>query len=446
MKSYISIVICLTVFTHTIAQQKWSLDQCISHAKEHNLDIVNQKLLNKKAEEDITIARGDRLPNLTFSGSQSYSLGSSLDVSTGIGRSESRSNSFTLSSSLTLFNGFKKKYNLQQAKLLLEKGEADKDRLTLEMSLNITDLYLEILFNKEILEVAEEQVLISEQEVQRLKSLYDQGHVSKNEYLDIQSTVALDKKEIILAQNNVSNSLIRLKELLDIEDILEFDIIPIEDFTQIQNSLQNVEQLYQDALSNNPTILSTNLEAQINEKTIQIAQSDLYPSINFNYSFSSFYFHIQGSEDVIFNPTTGTFIENGFFTQLDNNKIHFIGLNLSVPIFNRLLTRSTIEKAQVDYEITQALLKNQSKELKNRIRIAVNDVSSALSSKNATTIAVETQEESFEIVRANYRAGNVSSYDFLESKNNHLRAQSENIRAKYEYFLKSKYLEYLISQ
>jgi outer membrane protein len=172
----------------------------------------------------------------------------------------------------------------------------------------------------------------------------------------------------------------------------------------------------------------------------------MYPSLNFTYSFSSFYFHIQGTEDEIFNPVTGSIVENGFATQLDNNKIHFFGLSANVPIFNRFLSKSTIDKAKIDVRIAEQTLLNQQKELRNKIALIINDINTAEASQSATQIASSSQEEAFDLIRENYRLGNLSSYDFLESKNKYVRAQSEHAQAKYELFFKTKYLEYLLGE
>ena len=428
------------------AQEVWTLDTCIAYATENNIDVITQQYENEKIQEDITIAKGDFFPDANFTGSQNYRLGSSLDISTGIGQQESRSNSFSLSSSLTLFNGFRKHYRLQQSKLSKEKGQADIDRIIQEMTLSITDRYLEVLFNKEILAVAKEQEAISEQEVKRLQKLYDRGFVSKRDLLEIQSTNAFDTKEVVLAENNVANSLIQLKEILAIEDIENFDIAPVQDLDVDANFLETSGKLYEDAMQNNPLIRATSLQTQIGEKEVKIAQSALYPQVNFSYSFSSFYFHIQGQEDVIFNQQTQMFEDNGFFTQLNNNKIHFIGLNATIPIFNRFLNKSTIDKIKIDLTIIEQTLENQKKELKNRITIASNDIKSAQASKVASEEGLNAQKEAFEIVVRNYQKGNLSSYDFLESKSKYAQAQSEAIRSKYEYILKQKYLSFLLGK
>ena len=326
---------------------------------------------------------------------------------------------------------------------LAEKGDADLEKLGLDLSLNISNKYLQILFNKEILSVAKEQENISMQEVNRLNQLFQSALKSKRELLEMESTFATDKKETLIAKNNLNNSIIELQELLDIKHIDSFNIedIEINDFGN-NLSLLNTNEIFDKALETNPVLKSSELTTNISEKKIQIARARFYPTINFNYSYASSYYHIQGSEDVVFNQQTNQFVDNGFFTQLDNNRTHNLSFSISVPIFNRFLTRSSVDKSKVELEISKVELENKKKELKNKIEIAHNNVLTALATLSATKAALSFQEEAFSITQNKYEKGLVTSYEFLESKSKYIQTQSESIKAKYDYLFKIKVLKF----
>ena len=168
-KTIYFLILCISLSSYS--QNKWSLEECINHAKNNNIDILKQLNQNKSFNEDIKIAKGNYYPDLSFNGSQGFSLGNSFNVSTGVGQRESRFNSFSLSSSLNLFSGFLNKYTLKKAKLTEQKGNLDVTVLALDLSINITNRYLTVLFNKEILDVAKQQFVISKKETNRLESL-----------------------------------------------------------------------------------------------------------------------------------------------------------------------------------------------------------------------------------------------------------------------------------
>lgn len=434
----------LFIFSLSIAAQKnWSLQECIDHAKENNFDIRNQLLQNEIIQEDVSIAIGNYLPKVSFLGTQGYNLGNTFNVSTGVGQLESKFNYFSLSSSINLFNSFNNRYQLEKSKLKEKKANADLSKLRMDLSLNVASKYLQVLFDKEILSVAIQQMNISEQEVDRLNKLFKSGLKPKTDLLEMQSTFANDKKEVLTSENNLSRNLIKLQELLDIQTIDEFDIeeINIDEFEK-SISFLNVNSIYESALKVNPSINSILLTAEINKQDIKISKASQYPRIDFDYSYSTSYYNILGTEDLVFNQESNEFEDNGFLIQLDNNRTHYLGFTLSVPIFDRFLKQSNIDKSSIELEITKIKLNNQMKELKNEIYTAFNDVRTAKGTLEASELSLIFQKEAFSIAQNKYKDAFITSYEFLESKSNYIRAQSELIKAKYDYIFKVKILEY----
>ncbi|WP_369049359.1 TolC family protein [Tenacibaculum sp. UWU-22] len=436
----------LTVFCFSItslfSQKKWSLEDCIEHAKEHNIDVIKQKIQAEVLNSDIKIAKGNYLPDANFNASQNFSLGNSFNVSTGVGQLESSSNNFNLSSSLNVFNGFKNRYTLQKSKLSKEKLEADIDKIRFDLTLNITNKYLQVLFNKEILKVAQEQVEISQQNYNRLKKLYDNVLIEKRELLEIESTFASDTKEKVIAENNVKNSLIELQELLDIKQIENFDIEEIS----IQNIPLTPNEITEQVIENNPQISSSKLDIELKNKDIQLSKVNFYPRVNLNYFYSSNYFHILGQDDVVFNQQTGQSEANGFWIQLNNNRTHFISISATIPIFNRFLTKENYKKTKEELKTSEAELESNKQILRNKIKVATNDVYTSKASLESSKTALDTQKQAFEILQSQYKNGNVGNYEFLESKGKYIRNASEYIKAKYKYYFKLKVLAYYFNQ
>lgn len=441
MKKITYLIFCLTI--SSFAQKKWTLEDCINHAKINNIDILRQQNQNQSFSEDIKVAKGNYYPDLSFSATQGYSLGNSFNVSTGVGQLESRFNSFSLASSLNVFSGFLNKYTLKKANLTKQKGALDIDALALDLSINISNNYLTVLFNKGILEVAKEQVVISELEEKRLGSLYELALVGKIEYLQIQSTLAMDRKEVSIAENSLRTSLIELRQLLDISTIENFDIEDIDISTYEGNLFTNdVNSAVITALEVNPQLKAAEINEQISQLDVKIAKSEFSPKLNFSYNYGTNFFGILGEDNVVFDQTTMQFIDNGFFVQLDNNRTHFLSLNLSVPIFNRFKTKSNYNKSKIEAEIRKIELENQKSELKNKVEIAYNDLLTAKATLEASKIAASTQEEAFNIVSEKYKDALISNFDFLETKSNYIKTQSELVKTKYDYLFKIKVLDF----
>jgi len=441
MKTLLFIAILLPFVT--LAQHKWTLEECITHAKKNNIEILKQLINNKKNTENIRIAKGNFLPNLSFSASQGFSLGNSFNISTGVGQSESSFNLFSLSSSVILFNGFNNKYKLQAEKIKAKKGEIAIESIVLDLSLAITYKYLQVLVNKEILSIAKEQKNISDQEVKRLSKLYQTGYKPKNELLQIQTTYELDKKEVFLAKNNLSNSLILLKELITINDIPNFDINLIEiNIIRPTKILPNTEEKYNAIIATNPLLKIAQYSQDLSKKNLLISKSNYYPRLSFDYSFGSNYYHILGKKDLIFNQNTNRYDANSFFTQLKNNSINYLGLSLTVPIFNRFKTQSNIKKEKNEYELASIEIDKIKFQLKNKLILINNDILTAKTTLDASTKALKLQRENFNIMQKKYKKGIITSYEYLESKSKLLYTQSELIKSKYNYIFKLKLFEY----
>lgn len=434
------IIFGFLIFTtnNLFSQKKWTLEDCINYAYENNVDVIKQKIRSEILNSDIIISKGNYLPDANFNASQNLSLGNSFNVSTNVGQRESSSNSFSLSSSLPVFNGFSNKYKLEKSKLEKEKSEAEIEKIRFDLGLNITNKFLQVLFNTEILKLSEHQLEISKQNYNRLKKLYNKALTGKREFLEIEATLSFDQKENFIAQNNVQNSLIELQELLGVKEIKNFEISDVS----VENFITENYEISDEIIDRNPTIISSKLELELKDKDIKLSKANYMPRINLNYSYSSNYFHILGQEDVVFNQVTNQTEPNGFWIQLNNNRTHYIGLSAVFPIFNRFATRENYKKTKEEIKISKIELESNKRILKNKITIATNDVNTAKASLISSKIAYKTQKEAFEIIQKQYLLGNVNNYEFLESKAKLNRNNSDYIKAKYEYFFKVKILNY----
>jgi outer membrane protein len=238
----------------------------------------------------------------------------------------------------------------------------------------------------------------------------------------------------------VNNSLIELQELLGVSEINNFDIEIIE--IEVASEKLRLNSISEGVINSNPTIKSSAFDLELKKRDLKISRSSFYPRINLNYSYSTNYFHILGRDDVVFNQETGQFDENGFLTQLNNNRTHFISLSVNVPIFNRFQTRENYKKAQEEIKISEIVLANQKLLLKNKVKTAMNDSNTAKATLESNKVAYQSQNEAFDILNEQYKNGNITNYEFLQGKTKLIKDTSEFIRSKYDYLFKNKILEF----
>ncbi|CEN53557.1 TolC family protein [Capnocytophaga canis] len=424
--------------TNLFSQTKFSLDDCLNKLIIHNVEINKQQIRQEITEREVKIAKANYLPNANFLASQSFSFGTSYNVSTGVGQKESSSTGFIMSLSQPIFNGFSNKYKLQRAKINNKKSILEIENIKLNLEIEVINKYLEIALNKELLNVAKEQLEISAMNYQRIKKLHERALVGKKELLEIEAILESDKKDKIIIENTIENGLIQLKELLgmdivsnfDIEDSIKVDEISLSDKKKIENFVEH-----------NPFIQTSYLNIQLKEKDMALEKAKLYPSLSLNYSLNGYYFHILGQGDYILNKITNELQANGFFKQLRDNRINYVGLSMNIPIFTGFKTRENYKNKQNEIQIQKLDLEKDKRSLKNKIQITLNEIETVRKSLKTLETIFNKQQAIFTIAQEQYEKGNINSYEFLENKSKLMQKRTEYVRIKYQYYFKLKVIE-----
>lgn len=451
MKTRLTLFLAVFITLSGIAQQtengiksnKWSLKASVDYALAHNLSVKRATLTSDLRKEDITLAKSAFLPTATGSASQSYSFGSGVDLATNARKSaDRRSNSIGVNASIELFNGFKNLNVLEQSKLGYESSQFDLQKMKDDISLNVLNSYLNVLFNKENLKIAEAQVNLSSEQVKRTQRLVESGLQPKGNILEVEANLASDEEKLITAQNNLDLALLSLAQLLqlpkegfDVEDV----VINISNAKMLPNS---VDEIYTKSLDSRPEIKSAQLGIKNSEIGIEVAKADYKPSLSMNVGLNTFYNHNQGQKDDYINPITGDLVSNGFFTQLDNNFGQSVSLSLRIPIFNGFRTNTAVKKARINYLLSENNLTTQKLTLREVIERAYTDAKSSLKSYEAATKSFAAQKEAFRFEKEKFEEGQSTSFDFDQVKNRLVDAEAALYRAKFNFIFKTKLLEF----
>ncbi|HEY9082599.1 MAG TPA: TolC family protein [Vicingaceae bacterium] len=420
------------LFAQDTAENKvWTLKECVDYALENNISIKQSELDKLNQYQDVKNARGNFLPNLNASASQSFNFGSSIDATGSRVSADYRSNNYSLNSNLVLFDGFSNIHTLNQAQINVAVQEANITKMKNDISLNVVNAYLQVLFAKEQIKIAQFQVDISIKEVERITNLVDAGLAPKGDLLNIKATLGSDEQTLIDAQNNFDMATLRLAQLLQLpEGTITIEEIELKD---PNNSIIANEStvIYEKAAISFPEIKAAELTIESAEKGVKISKANYLPSLSFNYSLSTVYQHRQGYVD--FFPHN---------EQLDNNLGHFLGLSLNIPIFNRFQFRTSVTRAEINMERAKNNLESEKLRLRESVQIAYTDAKSASKSFEASKKSVEAQNEAFKYAQERFQVGNMNAFDFNQTKNRLFTAESQLLRSKYDYTFKLKVLEF----
>ena len=432
LKSYrlFLLILCInSVVLTTNAQKLWTLEDCINYALENNIQVKRQKLVSDIADNNYLQSKAEVLPNLNAGLGHSFNSGRALDQTTYQYYTQNfQTGNLGVQSSMTLFNGLQKYNNIKRNEFNLMKSLKDVEKIQNDISLNIATAYLQILFNQEILDIASAQMEVTLQQIEKTKKLVEVGNVAKSELLNIQAQAASEKVNYINAKNELELSYLTLTQLLDLDSIGDFSIAtPAELDVDTLEVLLTIDDTYNNALEYLPQIRSAEYFLKSNEKSLQMAKGQLYPSLNLQAQYYSSYSNIA---------------DDNYRLQLENNQYKYINFGLNIPIFNRLSVKTAISNAKINVLDAQFALEQEKQILYKEIQQAHADASAALEKYNSSREAVVYNEESFKYTTQKFEVGLVSSIDYNIAKNNFLVAKSNMLQAKYEYIFKTKVLDF----
>ena len=452
-------------FFASAQQGEWTLQECIERALEHNITIKQTELDVELADIDISDAFGNFLPGVNASASNSWNTGLTQNVTTGILQTQTTRNfSAGVTAGLNLFDGLRNLREYQYAKMAKLASEYSLEKMKDDVALFVANAYLEVLFNKENLKVIQAQHEITLEQLERAEALVEAGSLPKGDLLEIRATSANEEQRMIVAENQIRISLISLAQMLLIKDYENFDIAEREYEVYGSEMLEvPVSEVIDVAEEERYEVKVAEMNMELAEKQLDIAKGAYWPTFGafFNYNtresgagrfisagldpdepFREIGF-VESTQEVVVAPNMATEIGNPlpFFEQLQLNDGISYGVQMNVPIFNGFATRNQVKRNKVNVLRTEYQLEQTKLDLEANVYQAYTDARGALKAYEAALVAREAQLQAFEYATERYNVGMTNAFDFSQASFNLENAESELVRAKYDYIFKLKVLE-----
>lgn len=405
----------------------WTLQQCIDWAMDNNLTVAGSEITVETQKVNNNTARMNWLPSVNGSIGENFSFGRGIGGDNTYEKGNSSSTSFSLGANMTLFDGLATPRRIQLSKLNLEAATADLEKARDDVSVQVAQAYVQILYNYEIREVAARQVSIDSLQVERLQGLYNTGRASAAEVSQQKATLAQSRVTLIQAENNIRTSLLTLAQLLEFPSWEGFSVVrPHVSVTS--TLLPDPEEIYAEALGVRPAIRAEKLRLEGAQKQIQIAKASYYPTLSFGGGIGTNYYT--------------TFATQGFWDQLNSNFSKYISLNLSIPIFNKFSVRNQVRNAKLQYRSQQLQLLRTEHNLYKEIQQAWNAAIASQAKHAASLEAAAAAEDAFELTKAKYENGKATITEFNESLTRMVKAQSDSVQATYECLYQTSLVEF----
>ncbi|MCQ2323189.1 MAG: TolC family protein, partial [Bacteroidales bacterium] len=422
MKRYL-IVITILAFSFSVkAQQKvWTLGQCIDYAMEHNVMVLQSKMNQETAEYQHKMARHAWLPSLNASASEGFGFGMSPSANGIYVPNNSSSTSFGISMDMPVFSGLNI-YNRQKSSdLNLQASEKDLESVKFDIELAIMGYYMQVVYNKELKTIAEKQLALTQEQHAKTQELFAVGMVAESDVYESTAQVATAKSSLIQADNTLMLSLLDLAQALDIDDVAGFDVVSPESFTEKQALvLPSQDDTYNHALVSIPRMQAENLRLEKTYYDLKSVKSAWYPQLSLYAGFSDNYYRY-------FN---GSIANESFGEQLKNNGRTSVGLQLNIPIFNRMQTKYNVETAKISIKNQELTIDNEELKLKKEIQQAYYNALAAEQKYDASRESYNAAEIAYRFSNESYTAGKATLLELNESKNRLFKSESEMLQAK----------------
>lgn len=421
---------CLTAITvlcfSDVMARQWTLKDCIDYALANNISLRKTKLQEYSALEDVKQSQSALLPSLSFSTSQNgtyrpWPEAGKATVDNGYVQSSIDkiyySGSYSVNGNWTVWNGGRNTNTVKLNKLAAEQARLDFAETANSIQEQIAQLYVQILYSNDAINVCKESLETSKINENRGKDMFEVGKISKADLAQLTAQRAQDEFNVIEAESNMRNYKRQLKQLLQITDEEEFDIaIPQTTDEMALCEIPALNEVYAATLNIRPEIKNAKLGIESSDLSIKIAKAQKLPTIDLNAGVST---------------NTTTMSDNKWGQQLKNNVNVGAGFTVSIPLFDNRSSKTAVNKAKIQRENYILELRDKQTTLYSTVE---NYWLQAVINQNkfkAAKVSTESAKASYELLSEQFALGLKNIVELMTGKNNLLTAQQNELQSKY---------------
>lgn len=414
---------------HCVGQKRWSLEECIQHACQNNIQVQQQELTLEQNTNALKQAKLSFIPNVSLSVGHNFNWGRSVDMQELIiiNNKLTQATSASANVSTPIFNGLSKYYNVKTSKLQIEISEQNIEKLKNDITINVTKAYLQLLLSKQLLENAKtnyEQIVTQRNKTEKLVNAGSQPYSS---LLEMEAQVAGEKAQVVSAQGSIRTNVFALCQLLNIPYTEGFDVeMPqLSDSPQLPKSYSfNEIYLSTTAL---PEIKSAEYTLESNKLKLSQAKWAQLPSISLSAGYGSYY---------------SSAADKAFKQQFIDNRNPSIGLGLTIPIFNGYQAATKVKSAEIAVQNSILELQSRHQVLQKEVQSAIIEAENTYQKSVAAYENLKAIEESFRMTEQKFENGSITSTDYIIAKTNLIKARSEYDLARFQHIFQEKIIDY----
>ena len=427
MKKILLMSVTALLFTSLSAQTKqMTLQECIDYALQNNITLKQAKLQQKSAAEDVSQSKAALLPSLSASTNQSigYRPWQDAGVTTVTNGTVNTkvdkfyyNGSYGLNAQWTVWNGNRNINQVRLNRLSAEQSELETQTTANSIQEKIAQLYVQILYLAEAVKVNEETLKTSVKNEERGQEMVSVGKMSKADLAQLSAQRSTDEYNVVSAQTQLRNYKLQLKQLLEITDDQEFDVvIPVTTDEQALAEVPSLMGIYEQALSTRPEIQSAQMALKSNDLSIAIAKAGRMPTVNMTAGLGT---------------STNSLSNNNWGHQMKYNFDASAGVSVSIPIIDQRQTRTNVNKARIQREASLLTLQDKQKQLYQTIENYWLDATTNQQKFRAAQATTDSEQQSYDLLQEKFNIGLTNIVELMTGKDRLLQAEQNRLQSKY---------------
>ena len=410
----------------------WTLDRCMRYAVEKNPQVAIQNAQNNIYKQDYVEAIAALLPSVNASADVYFNFGRGLDAETNLYTTiNSFSNNYGISSSMTLFNGLSSIYRVKLAKINRIMGRHDLQAQRDEIAYATMEAFFNVQYAKELVSLFQQQLKQSDDNVRQTERMYELGVKGYPDVVEMHAQQASDAYKLTQQKNVLAINIILLKEKMNFPIDEELDIVDYVSEDMIVKTPLTAVGIYEKGLSYLPSALSAECRLQAQQVSYKSNRGILFPSVTAS----------AGINTNFARQMNGDLFES-FKNQFWNKMGSYVGVSMSVPIFNGLSRSSNLRRSKYQVIVARNQKEQTLRTLYSEIEQTLSDMNGQADEYVQAVKQREAASVAYDVNRRKYEQGLVSALDLHTASNRLLETRIEEKNAQLKYYMKRRMVDY----
>jgi len=389
------------------AARVFTIEECVDLALEGNTTLAKARESLAGADADVLSGWSGVLPRV----SGSVSTGKTMTVAGG-DESNAESASGSVNLSQTIFDGstFASIASARHGRESVSQALRSTRR---QIVFSTRQAYYELLKAESLRDVQAEALELAREQLRKTESLFELGSSSRSDLLKAQVQVGQSELSLITAQRLAETARATLCLAVGID--VSTDLEPIDPEPQDwQSSLESYE--LEEALARRPDVMSAEEALVAARRSLLSAKAARWPSLGFSMSYS----RSQGSLGDLFEDMGDEYTRSA-------------SLSLSVPVFNGLSTKASIDRGKSTVRNYELSLRDVRQQAAYEIRTAVLSVREQSERVEVAEKAVEQAEEDLRVSEELFRLRAASMLELIDARVAYSQARVDMVEARYDH-------------